>query len=197
MTRPRRTPSTAIPITSPEAVSVRPPSWLYRSRTPSSIRASISPPRRLRQRPPTSDTVPSAAVGTPCSAATTTDSEPSSGTTDESATGAMFLSSNRSSAMSVVYSPQAAVRGVIACRDTGRRRRSVGKFDGDFALVGQCLVGRHDQAGLPDETRGPQAARMHRDDRGLCSGDEFGKGGGERGKDGCALVGHGRHSWSV
>ena len=40
--------------------------------------------------------------GSACSAATTTDSEPRSGTTDASATGAMFLSSNCSSAMSVV-----------------------------------------------------------------------------------------------
>ena len=93
-----------------------------------------------------------------------------------------------------IKTQQRDVGRVIASGDAGWPRRSVGKPDRDFALIGQRLVGRHDQARFPDEARGPQAVRMHRDDRRLCSGDEFGKGGGERGKNGCVRVGHGGNS---
>ena len=73
---------------------------------------------------------------------------------------------------------QRDVGGVIAPRDAGRTHRSVGKLDRDFAFVGQCLVGRHDQTGFPDEAGGPRAVRVHRDDRGFCPGNDIGKGGG-------------------
>src|SRR4051812_20895937 len=103
ITSTRRGPSTAMPKASPEASSARPPSWLGRRRMSSSIRASMSPPRRERQLLPDSDTMPSAALGASRLVAITTDNVPSDGTVAASLTGAT-AASVRSSATSVVWS---------------------------------------------------------------------------------------------
>jgi ABC transporter substrate binding protein len=57
-----------IPAPELAASKARPPSALCRKRRSSSIRASISPPRKERQGPSERDTTPSAAVGAPSSA---------------------------------------------------------------------------------------------------------------------------------
>jgi hypothetical protein len=54
----------------------------------------------------------------------------------------------------VFETQQCDVGCVIAARDAGRPRRSGGKLHRNLAFVGQGLVGRHDQAGFPDEPRG-------------------------------------------
>ncbi len=101
----------------------------------------MSPPRRLRQLLPDSDTIPSAALGASRWVATTTDNVPRAGT--------VVGELDRGDAG--IGAQQRDVGGVVAADDRGRSRAAVGKDDLDFALVGQRLVGGDDQAGLPDE----------------------------------------------
>src|SRR5271168_2368703 len=75
----RRGPKTAIPNARPSASSTRPPSLERVSAASSSIRASMTPPRRLRHCGPTNDTTPSAALGAPSRAPTTAASAPAAG----------------------------------------------------------------------------------------------------------------------
>ena len=112
ITSTRLGPSTAMPKASPDASSARPPCWLERKRTSSSIRASMSPPRKERQLLPDSDTMPSAALGASRLVATTTDNAPRGGTIVASLTGAIAVSA-RSSAISVVWSRPAIVAAAV------------------------------------------------------------------------------------
>src|SRR5205085_4249620 len=75
---------------------------------------SISPPRKLRQPPPESETTPSAAVGAPSSDDATAASEPSAGTAWLSLAAGAPLVSSRSKAISVVWSRPAIVAGTVS-----------------------------------------------------------------------------------
>ncbi len=72
----RRGPNTAIPNAWPAASRARPPSLARASAASSSMRASMTPPRKLRHWAPTNDTTPRPALAAPSRAPTTRASAP-------------------------------------------------------------------------------------------------------------------------
>jgi hypothetical protein len=94
------------------------------------MRASISPPRRLRQAPPAKATVPNALIDPPCS-------EPTAQTSAPAGTGAEWSASGG-----------AEGRG---------GQRTTWQGDGDATLVIQRFVGGDDQSRPPHESAGLRA----------------------------------------
>ena len=110
----RRGPNTVMPIARPAGSRARPPSALRRKRRSSSIRASISPPRKERQGPAERDTTPSAAVGAPSSAPIAMTSAPTGTGAASSGTGRRSERSTRSKATSVLGSRPTSCAGTVS-----------------------------------------------------------------------------------
>ena len=153
----RRGPNTVMPIARPAASKARPPSALRRKRRSSSIRASISPPRKDRQGPAERDTTPSAAVGAPSSAPTAMASAPT-------ADGCCLKRDWPQ--VGTVNPQQRDIGGGIASDELRRDRVAAGKRDGELAVLGQGFIGSDDEPWPPDEAARTRAVRVDSDDAG-------------------------------